>query len=180
MHETSGNSPMVETLEMFPLETSQMQTSSLEDSLARLFQQQGNEQGSLWRTHAGHLLLKCFDSLGIKQFRTSYLRTSRDSSITTVEEPSASSSKSWMGWGMTVNGSCLTAKISESRSTENGCSLSDILETDPDPKYFLSEAQLAEIMRRTEQNQQEGRGFSPTFLRPSTPTPTRVGIPDLM
>jgi len=42
-------------------------------------------------------------------------------------------------WGMTCNGKVLTASIMESHRTESGCSLSDILEENPDQKYFLSE-----------------------------------------
>ena len=166
MKETSETNQMAETLEMFPLETFQMPTSSLEDFLVQLFQLRETEQGSLWRTLEAHSLLKCFASLGIKEYRTYYLRMSKDYSTTTKEEPSELSWESWMRWGMTVNGSCLTAKTSASHSTESGYSLSQILEVTPDPKYSLSEKQVAEIMRRTSANKKEGRGFSPTFLQP--------------
>ena len=166
MHEISENNPTDETLEMFPLETFLMPTSSLEDSLVRLFQLQENEQGSPWMTPAGHSLLKCLDSLTKNPYRISSLRMSKDSLTTTEEEPSKSSSKSWMAWGMTVNGNCLTAKISESHSTEKGFSLSDILEETPDQKYSLSAEQVEAMMKRTRKNEKEGRGFSPTFLRP--------------
>lgn len=47
-------------------------------------------------------------------------------------------SKRLMSWGMTANGKCLTAKITESPRIESECSLSDILEEHPDQKYFLS------------------------------------------
>ena len=50
--------------------------------------------------------------------------------------------------GMTVNGKCLTARISESRRTGKGCSLSDILEDSPDQKYFLSEKQARYIQNQ--------------------------------
>ncbi len=166
MPETSENNPMDEMLEMFPLETFLMPTSSLEDSLVRLFQLQESELASPWMTPAGHSLLKCLDSLTKNPYRISSLGMSKDYSTTTEEEHSKSSSKSWMAWGMTVNGSCLTAKTSVSHSTESGYSLSQILEVTPDPKYSLSEKQVAEIMRRTSANKKEGRGFSPTFLQP--------------
>jgi hypothetical protein len=52
-----------------------------------------------------------------------------------------------MNWGMTVNGRCLTAKTSEYLRTGNVCSLSQILEQNPDPKYFLSEKQTAHIQK---------------------------------
>lgn len=180
MPETSENNLTDEILEMFPLETFLMPTSSLEDSLVRLFQSQVSELDSLWMTPEGHSLLKCLDSLTKNQYHISSLRMSRDSSITTEEEPLKSSSKSWMAWGMTVNGSCLTAKISASRNTEKGYSLSDILEENPDPKYFLSEQQVEAMMARTRKNEKEGRGFSPTFLRPSTLTTTKEETPDNM
>ncbi len=45
----------------------------------------------------------------------------------------------WMNWGTMQNGRCLTARILESPRTENGCSLSDILEEEAPDKYFLSE-----------------------------------------
>jgi DNA (cytosine-5)-methyltransferase 1 len=114
----------------------------------------------------GTLAFEMLDSLTKNQYLISSLRMSKDSSITTEEEPSKSSSKSWMAWGMTVNGNCLTAKISESRNTEKGYSLSDILEESPDQKYSLSEEQVEAMMKRTRKNEKEGRGFSPTFLRP--------------
>jgi hypothetical protein len=166
MPETSENNLMEETFEMFPLETFQVPTSLLEDSLARLFQLQESELASPWMTLEGHSLLKCLDSLTKNQYLIYSLRMSKDSSITTEEEHSKSSSKSWMAWGMTVNGSCLTAKISASRNIEKGYSLSDILEESPDPKYSLSEEQVEAMMKRTRKNEKEGRGFSPTFLRP--------------
>ena len=166
MHETSDTNLTDEILEMFPLETFLMPTSSLEDSLVRLFQLQENEQGSPWMTPEGHSLLKCLDSLATKGYRTYSLRMLKDSSITTEEEPSKLSSRSWMAWGMTVNGNCLTAKISASRNTEKGYSLSDILEENPDQKYSLSAEQVEAMMKRTRKNEKEGRGFSPTFLRP--------------
>ena len=180
MHETSDTNLTDEMLEMFPLETFLMPTSSLEDSLVRLFQSQGSEQDSLWMTPEGHSLLKCLDSLTKNQYRISSLRMSKDSSTTTEEEHSKSSLKSWMAWGMTVNGNCLTAKISASRNTEKGYSLSDILEETPDQKYFLSEQQVEAMMARTRKNEKEGRGFSPTFLRPSTLTTTKEETPDSM
>lgn len=47
---------------------------------------------------------------------------------------------------MTVNGKCLTAKITECHKTGRECSLSDILEDQADPKYFLSETQVQAIL----------------------------------
>jgi hypothetical protein len=166
MHETSENNPMEETLNLFPNETFLTPISWLEDFLAPLLALLESEQDFPWRTLEAHSLLKCLDSLGIKEYHTSSLRMSKDSSTTTKDEPSESSSASWMTWGMTVNGSCLTAKTSVSRNTENGYSLSQILEDNPDQKYFLSDKQVEAMMARTRANEKVGRGFSPTFLRP--------------
>lgn len=180
MDAISENNLTDETFEMFSLETFQMPTFLLEDSLVQLFRQQGNAQDFHWRTLEAHSLLRCFASLGISEYHISSLKMSKDSSTMTEEEPLESYSKSWMRWGMTVNGSCLTAKISESRNTEKGYSLSDILEDSPDPKYSLSEEQVEAMMKRTKKNKAEGRGFSPTFLRPLMPTTTKEETLDLM
>ena len=48
-------------------------------------------------------------------------------------------SLNWMGLGTQLSGLFLTQKITESRRTGNGCSLSDILEEDVGSRYFLSE-----------------------------------------
>jgi len=166
MGKISDNDPMGEMLSLFPNETFLTQISFVEDFLAPLLALLEKEQDSPWRTLEAHSLLKCFDLLGIKEYLTSSLRMSKDSSTTMEVEPSRSSSKSWMTWGMTANGSCLTAKISESRNTEKGFLLSQILEENPDPKYFLSESSVEMLLKRTNKNIEEGRGFFPTFLRP--------------
>jgi hypothetical protein len=166
MAKISGKDPMEETLNLFPNETFQTQISFVEDFLVPLSALLESEQGSPWKTLEAHSLLKCLDLLGIKEYLISSLRMSKDSSITTEEKPLESSSKSWMAWGMTVNGNCLTAKTSESHNTEKGFSLSQILEENPDPKYFLSESSVEALLRRTNKNIEEGRGFFPTFLRP--------------
>ena len=166
MPEISENNPTHEILELFPLETFLMPTSLLEDSLVRLFQSQESEQDFPWMTPAGHSLLKCLDSLTKNQYLIFSLRMSKDSSTTTTEELLELSFPSWMKWGMTVNGNCLTAKILASRNTENESFLSEILEATPDQRYFLSESQVESMMKRVRKNQNEGRGFFPTFLQP--------------
>ena len=51
------------------------------------------------------------------------------------------SSTRWTDWGMVWNGNVLTAKISASPSQETVCTLSDILMSDVEEKYFLSPKQ---------------------------------------
>ena len=55
-------------------------------------------------------------------------------------------SRHFQTWGMTVNGKCLTAKISEYHKIEKDVSLSDILEPEPDQKYFLSKEVTEKIL----------------------------------
>ena len=47
----------------------------------------------------------------------------------------------WTDWGMAWNGNVLTAKISAFPSQETACTLSDILMSDVEEKYFLSSKQ---------------------------------------
>ena len=51
------------------------------------------------------------------------------------------SSTRWTDWGMVWNGNVLTAKISASPNQETACTLSDILMSDVEEKYFLSPKQ---------------------------------------
>src|SRR3990167_2877084 len=63
-------------------------------------------------------------------------------------ELSPQSSPRLMSWGMTSNGKCLTARISESPRIGKECSLLEILEERPDQKYFLSEKATQEIWNK--------------------------------
>ena len=65
---------------------------------------------------------------------------------TGMESHLMSSSTQWQNWGILSNGKCLTADISESRRIEKECSLSDILETDVDEKYFLSQQTIQRLI----------------------------------
>ena len=49
-------------------------------------------------------------------------------------------SQPWINWGTMWNGKSLTARILEYPKTENGCSLSDILEENVPEEFFLSQA----------------------------------------
>ncbi len=76
------------------------------------------------------------------------LRTSKDCSHTITVRHFTPSYHQWTNWGMTSNGKCLIARISESHKTGKECSLSDILEEHPDPKYFLSERATSRLFKR--------------------------------
>jgi hypothetical protein len=82
----------------------------------------------------------------------------------------------WGNWDISWNGRHLTAKISVFRRTANACSLSDILEDSVDEKYFLSEAAVESLRRRTVENQKEERGFRAKIVpRPSMPDTGHYG-----
>ncbi len=53
-----------------------------------------------------------------------------------------------MSWGMISNGVCITARISESRNSEGGCTLSQVLEAEVPERYFLSPAAMRKILNK--------------------------------
>ena len=73
-----------------------------------------------------------------------YLRTLRDSSTTMEGEPLPKFSQRWMNSGTMQNGRCSIANTLF-RRTGNVSSLLDILEENPDPKYFLSEEMVEKL-----------------------------------
>lgn len=58
------------------------------------------------------------------------------------------SSLHWMSWGMTRNGYCVTAKITESHRTGSGYTLADILENEVDDKFYLSGDQVERLVNQ--------------------------------
>lgn len=65
---------------------------------------------------------------------------------------SESSLKRFLNWGIVCAGVCLTLPDSGYRSQEEGCSLSDILETDVPQKYWLSEEMMRKIAKKENLN----------------------------
>src|SRR3990167_4048804 len=99
---------------------------------------------------------------------SSYWKTSKDCYLITMEELSKPSSPRLLNWGMISNGKCLTQRISESPRIGKECSLSDILEENPDPKYFLSEKLIQGFINKKKIfsqrfNPLEKQGISPTL-----------------
>ena len=68
----------------------------------------------------------------------------------TEGETLPSSFEGWSNSGMASPGGYLTLSISEWPSAAAVCSLSEVLETDAPPKYFLSERACLGILRRAE------------------------------
>ena len=140
---TNHQNSMKETSEQLTLLPYQTTISSVRDFLANLFLLLGSKADSA--ILEAHSSLKLCGSLGLKEPRIYSLRTSRDSSPTMGEKPLGQSFKRWMNLGMMSSGKCLTARISPSRRTGNEFSLSQILEKNPGPKYYLSEKQVKSL-----------------------------------
>ena len=148
MSGTLDTSQTQETLEMFDPTTSQMQNFYAEDSLARLSALLESALDSRQKILAVLSFLKSVAFSKTNEYLMFSLKTSKDFSTTMGEEPLLSSSQVLMNWGTTFNGKLLTAKISESRNIESGYSLSDILESNPDPKYFLSDSAFQRMFQK--------------------------------
>ena len=124
------------TLQQLNLGICHEPTATVQDFLAKVSVLLASEEVS--KIHGALSSLKSCGWRKYKDLNIFSLRTSRDCFHTMEKELSAQSSRLFMNWGTMQNGRCLTAKISESRKTGKGCSLSDILEESVDEKYFLS------------------------------------------
>ena len=160
MNTTSSTPQMDETYEEFTLMKSPAPTYSLEDFRAQLFRLLEEERDSVQKIHAVLSFLKSAESFLVNESRMYSLKMLRDSSTTTEGEPLELSSQVWMNWGMTSNGNVLTARISESHRIGNEFLLSEVLEDNPDQKYFLSESAMQKIAFKTERNKLKNRGFA--------------------
>ena len=69
------------------------------------------------------------------------------------------SSPRLLSWGMISNGVCITAHISESRSSDGGCILSQVLEDEVPERYFLSPAAMRKILKNLSHGPQGQRVY---------------------
>ena len=171
MSTTLNTNPTCETSEQFTLMKSPMPIYSSEDFHAQLLALLVSEQDLAQKIHEVLSFLKSADYSLVKESHIYSLKMLKDSSITTEGEPLELLSQVWMNWGMTCNGNVLTAKILESRRVGSESSLSAILETDPDPKYFLSEDAIQRMVFKTERNKLLNRGFKPQIIKDSQSEP---------
>jgi hypothetical protein len=132
------------------------------------------EQDSAQKIHEVHSFLKSAESSVVKESHMYSLRMLRGFSTTTEDEHLESSLPVWMNWGMTSNGSVLTARISESHRIGNEYLLSEVLEDTPDPKYFLSEGALQRMQNRAQHHKEKVNGFGQVIYQRSTHTITKV------
>jgi len=137
--------------------------SSVRDFLARVSALL--ESGEDLKILEAHSSLKYAESYGLKDLAIYSLKMSKACSPTMMATPLKPLSERWMNWGMTVNGKCLTARITESHKTGKGCSLSDILEENPDQKYFLSEKMVKVMERIVERAQETGSGWRQPLIQ---------------
>ena len=105
------------------------------------------EKGEVSRIPEAHCFLRLQEYLKLKDLNLFSLKMSKAYSITTKGKLLKSSFKRWMNWGMRFNGWCLTANFSEFPRTENGFSLSEILEERVNPKYYLSKKSVEKLIR---------------------------------
>lgn len=119
-------------------------TSWWEDFHANRFPLQETEKDSL--TEEDISFLTSQGLLTSKSPLICCLRTSKGYSVTTKGKLLKSLSLRLMNWGMTANGKCLTANISDSHKTGSEYTLLDILEENPDPKYFLSKERTKNLV----------------------------------
>src|SRR5574343_1182902 len=144
---TNLTTKTMETSQKSTQANSQTSTSSAVDSLVRHFLSLENEKDL--KIPEGHYSLKLREYCEINNLDYSSLKMLKDCLVTTTAILSEPSSPRLQNWGMTYNGKCLTAKISESPRIGKECSLSDILEEQVDQKYFLSEKAVETILKHS-------------------------------
>ena len=119
-------------------------TLSVRDFLAKLSLWPGNVSAS---TICAELsCLKLPDSLQKDDLHFYYWKTYRGCYRMTKAGRFIPSSPCLLKWGIIWNGVCITANISESRSSADGCILSDILTEEVPEKYFLSDTALRKLL----------------------------------
>jgi hypothetical protein len=133
---TSVVIPTMATSQKSTPQHSPTSTFSAADFRARASQLLENEEDLPTREELSSLRSRVLPQ--IKDLDFYCLKTSKGFSRTILASLLRPSSKRLMNWGMTSNGKCLTASISESPRIGKECSLSEILEEHIDPKYFLS------------------------------------------
>ena len=121
--------------------------SYAEDFLVRLFQLPEKEVDSQIQEELSSLKLPGW--LEGKDLTIFYLKMFPDSYRITKARRFIQSSARYQTWGITWNGKCLTARISESPSPENECILSDILMEDVPEKYYLSPEQTRRLLYKS-------------------------------
>lgn len=106
------------------------------------------ENGEASKIPEATCFLTLLEYLNAKSLQLLSLKTSKAYSVTKKGILLESSFNHWLDWGITLNGWCLTAKISKQPRIEKECSLLDFIEKNPNKKYYLSERTLNGLMKR--------------------------------
>ena len=141
---TSMDTQTTETPQQSMLSNSQTSTYLSEDSLARLSVLLESELDLT--TPEGRSFLTSQGFLKKNNHNIWYSKMSKVYLVTTAAGLSRQSLGFSPTWGILWNGRYLTAKTSEFPKTESVSTLSDILETNVDEKYFLSQEQTKKIL----------------------------------
>jgi hypothetical protein len=149
--------------ELFNRNDYQNSALSLSDSLARICRLLENEK-DLKVSEVAYFMKQAVSS-GLRDPQILSLKTSKVFFQATKGETGLPSWERLPSVGMMVNGNYLI-QGGFSPKIESGFTLSDILEKDVDPKYFLSEKQQNYIL-------DSGGG---KYLKQSTPTITKDGL----
>lgn len=136
-------------------------TCSVEDFLARVFQLPENEKGC--PIQGARYFLKYAGLYGFADPQFYCLKMCKGFCPLTEGGHSQSYSIPWMNWGMMSNGKCLTARVGYHR-TDHAPLLSELLEPNPDPKYFLSEKALESVMKYNQVKINKKQGFHVSIL----------------
>ena len=154
------------------VKNSQTLTCLLQDSLVSLSALL--ENGSDLKSQEARYFMRLSGLQNKKDLDYCYLKTLGDYYLTIKGKRLQSFSQRWMSSGMMLNGRCSIANISFHR-TGKGYSLSDILEENPDQKYFLSKAMIRGIMEHDTKQYQKGNNFRINLREQLTQTITREG-----
>ena len=123
----------------------QTSTYSLEDFLVKLSAWQEKEKDSTTQEVRSFLISQGFSPR--KNPNILYSKMLKVYFLMTREELYRQSLGFSPTWGMSINGKYLIVRTSESHRIGNECILSDILEEQVDPKYFLSEKAKKYLIR---------------------------------
>ena len=106
------------------------------------------ENGKDFKTLEAPCFLRLQEYLKLKDLNLFSLKMSKGYSITKKGKLLERSFTRWQNWGMKFNGWYLTANFLEFPRTERGYSLSEVLEENPDQKYYLSEKATKNLLEK--------------------------------
>lgn len=151
-----------ETSEQLTLLPYQNTTSSVRDFLARVFLMlESGEDSQILEAHSSLRYAECY---GLNNLTMYSLKISKKFSGMITLKPFIPSLHRFQNWGSIVNGKCLTANVRVYPKIETGCSLLELLETNPSDKYYLSSIQQERVIAHTLKLRKKNYGYQPCLL----------------